>query len=854
MTTYGYNSLDMVNSINYNNGKEVTYQYNKVGDLVEMTDWTGTTTFEVDLLNRITKTTDTKGKTVEYTYDVTGNQTSISYPDGTTVTKTYDLLGQLNTVTEHDGRTTTYTYDGMGRLSRMEYPHGWVEDYHYDSIGQLVKVEDTDPSGKDMKQQKHVYEYDDCGNMVYEYMRGNGTGEATVENTYTYDALHRIISVHESYGNDNRSYTYDSLGNLTYETSQGNKSVDYKLNNLNQITSSSDDGWKTSTTYTYDLRGNLIQELYTKNKKQSVTGSYTYDETNKMVKGINDIGESSEYLYNGLGALVENTWIIKKNAYGYHDVTALVEDTMVDGEIVVDKQTGKKDKKEKKSQEEVAASPELNKTSTVVKQFVVDYTTETYEPLMEHEVNGLDYRYVYGNDRLSVNITGVENGSAKLVENANQIRLYYHMDYLGTADYLTSPMTGKVESWTHYNEWGEITHNAVLKCGVRELDLVKRYATHDYDQVLGMYYAKARFYAPENRRFTAVDPILEPSQYDIKDYVNNPVHLVQYLYVSNNPIVYIDPLGLMNYLTQSGNLWDGFSGSVGQQFLDMIDIPKAISTIIELGKALWNKEISIWDLVKAMGTSVVGPYVYVIENINVLNPFSTYSDEDVEAYGEQLGYVVVDIVSYLVGAKAAQLADYLAGTKIGEKLLELADDVSNTKVGQAVTGAIEAGKRFYSATIDSINAQTRRYLDTLTCTVWTKTFKERGFAIEYAIKEQFYNNSAWDHLVDNFPTIDVWNQNTKTAVSIKSIDLSAQSYQSASTLKRTLNGYVNSLSSFTNRTWSGIRVSNVQTRILEIAIPDIELTDVQIQAINEVIKTAANKSNPVKVIITVIDY
>lgn len=48
----------------------------------------------------------------------------------------------------------------------MEYPHGWVEDYHYDSIGQLLKVEDTDPTQKDMKQQKHVYEYDACGNMT----------------------------------------------------------------------------------------------------------------------------------------------------------------------------------------------------------------------------------------------------------------------------------------------------------------------------------------------------------------------------------------------------------------------------------------------------------------------------------------------------------------------------------------------------------------------------------------------------------------------------------------------------------------------------------------------------------------
>ena len=131
----------------------------------------------------------------------------------------------------------------------------------------------------------------------------------------------------------------------------------------------------------------------------------------------------------------------------------------------------------------------------------------------------------------------MENGSAKLIENGNQIRLYYHMDYLDTADYLTSPVSLKVESWTHYNEWGEITHNAVLKCGQRELDLVKRYATHDYDQVLEMYYAKARFYDAENRKFVAVDPL--------KGRVDDPVTMVQYVYVLNSPLNYIDIDGRM---------------------------------------------------------------------------------------------------------------------------------------------------------------------------------------------------------------------------------------------------------------------------------------------------------------------
>ena len=51
-----------------------------------------------------------------------------------------------------------------------------------------------------------------CGNMTYEYMRGNGTGEATVENFYTYDALHRVTNAKENYGNASRTYQYDSLG------------------------------------------------------------------------------------------------------------------------------------------------------------------------------------------------------------------------------------------------------------------------------------------------------------------------------------------------------------------------------------------------------------------------------------------------------------------------------------------------------------------------------------------------------------------------------------------------------------------------------------------------------------------
>lgn len=151
VTEYTLSALDLVTHINYNGGKQVEYQYNAVGDLVKMEDWTGANTFEVDLLNRITKATDHKGNVTTYTYDSVGNQTVVGYPDGTEAAKEYDLVHNLTSVTETDGRTTTYQYDGMRRATHMEYPDGWVEDYVYDSIGQVLSIHDTDPTKKDMK-------------------------------------------------------------------------------------------------------------------------------------------------------------------------------------------------------------------------------------------------------------------------------------------------------------------------------------------------------------------------------------------------------------------------------------------------------------------------------------------------------------------------------------------------------------------------------------------------------------------------------------------------------------------------------------------------------------------------------
>ncbi len=169
-----------------------------------------------------------------------------------------------------------------------------------------------------------------------------------------------------------------------------------------------------------------------------------------------------------------------------------------------------------------------------------------------------------------------------MTTDAGEIPLYYHMDHMGSSEFLTSDVTQRVTSWTSYDEWGNITHNAVLKCGTRELDLVKTYTGHERDSVLGQYYAKARMYDTADKhgstkgnkvgdkRFTAVDPV--------KGNVRNPQSLVQYTYVLNNPLMYVDPLGQYYIVAENKGSYISYTAKPESSWQPIAD---AVFTTIE---------------------------------------------------------------------------------------------------------------------------------------------------------------------------------------------------------------------------------------------------------------------------------
>jgi hypothetical protein len=94
--------------------------------------------------------------------------------------------------------------------------------------------------------------------------------------------------------------------------------------------------------------------------------------------------------------------------------------------------------------------------------------------------------------------------------------------------------------------------------------------------------------------------------------------------------------------------------------------------------------------------------------------------------------------------------------------------------------------------------------------VWTLGLKPRGLAIEAQLG---------GNLPASFPTIDRFADGVAT--SIKSIDLTASSYQNASSLTSLVNGYINKVAEFSGANWGGVSVqaAQIQTRVLNIAIP-----------------------------------
>ncbi len=343
------------------------------------------------------------------------------------------------------------------------------------------------------------------------------------------DVLNRLTHVTETsrgYPTVERGYIYDSLGNMIQEEADECLEYHYHGTTLYESRECCEKAEYNGTKrwdYTYDGRGNLVSvdkyQRTTQGMQMVNSEKYVYDETGKLVQGTNEEGEVSLYTYNGLGVRVGRELIVKDNTHGYTDFH-----------------------KETPSVETGIDKPEVVKES-----YVVDYTRATLDTLVKEEVGGNTDRWLYGLQSLQVKVTSEGTDWWGQQTEQDVLTAYTHHDRLGSIVNLTDQY-GRNLVRADYREYGEIAFfdSITVNGGYRRIAPQLVYTNHEWDDVLDLYYAKARFYDPDEKRFLSTDPV--------KGNVADPLSLVPYLYCVDNPLRWVDPLGLYTTTTM---YWNG---------------------------------------------------------------------------------------------------------------------------------------------------------------------------------------------------------------------------------------------------------------------------------------------------------
>ena len=153
------------------------------------------------------------GNYVAYSYDNACRVTKVTTPFGSTSYE-YDLLDRLTRVVDRNGYATVYEYDANGNRTAVHYANGFTTTYDYDLLNRLVKQETVDIDGNVVVQ--YIYTLGAAGERksVTELDR-------TVE--YTYDSLYRLTSETITEGEKVTAYTYayDNVSNRILKTENG---------------------------------------------------------------------------------------------------------------------------------------------------------------------------------------------------------------------------------------------------------------------------------------------------------------------------------------------------------------------------------------------------------------------------------------------------------------------------------------------------------------------------------------------------------------------------------------------------------------------------------------------------------
>ena len=496
-------------SIEAPGGITTTFTYDDTRRRVGMTDPSfGTTTYEYDASGNLAKETDANGKMKQYAYDDFGRLMQTTTPELVT-TYTYNNKDELTNVSSSNGTSKTFTYDAFGRLATSQesvMDGKWLrKDYTY-SDGNVTSVKYTSQNGV-LATEQYIYANGhmkgvnlDDGTSIYNLDRVNNYGQPMTDriggaicdygyDTYGMPTSMRTIAAHSILRENNYSFDPET-GNLTSrKDARRNITESFSYDSYDRLTSFG------SKTATYDSKGNITS--------LSDVGSFTYGLTQKpyALSGASLTGNiATTRLQDITYASFSRPLTISENGY-----TATFD---YNGDYDRVKMTLKQGNNSVLTRYYLGGCYELDVTGSSTKEKL----------------------YLTG-DYYSAPAVVVKEGSAT--------NIYYILrDHLGSITHIFTPNKEIIQELS-YDAWGRLRDPAtqqVYASGKEPtLFLGRGYTGHEHLTQFGLINMNARLYDPALGRFLSPDPYVQMP--DMSQSLN------RYTYAMNNPLCYVDQDG-----------------------------------------------------------------------------------------------------------------------------------------------------------------------------------------------------------------------------------------------------------------------------------------------------------------------
>jgi RHS repeat-associated protein len=320
--------------------QRTTYTFNRTGQLTSIVDLNGyTTTLAYNGSGQLATVTDPEGRTLSFSYGSNGFVSQVSGPDSESVSYGYDSTGNLTSVTDAMNREWQFGYDSNHLLTTLTDPKQQQTVNVYNASAQVTQQ--TDPAGL-------VTRFSYSGNN---FSSSGGTttitgphGEVTVEDYnsgllvnltkpgegvpyyYVYDVTTLAPTAIADPNGNWTTMTYDGSGNMTsLQTPTGGTS--YTYNALNEPTKIIDP-MGIQTSYTYDADGNVQTKTVTGaggNPVETTTYGYADSHAGDVTEIQDPAGHVTDYTYDQYGDVASMATHPKS---GVSDTTQYVYDVL----------------------------------------------------------------------------------------------------------------------------------------------------------------------------------------------------------------------------------------------------------------------------------------------------------------------------------------------------------------------------------------------------------------------------------------------------------------------------------------------------------------------------------------------